>query len=100
MPFKFREVRKSLKKKGFVEDKKGHHVYLRHLHNGKRTGAYTLVSHSKPSADVGDDIVKSMKRQLKLRTNQDVHELVECPMTSENYVDVLEQSGIIPTGNQ
>lgn len=90
MPFKFREVRKSLKKKGFVEDKKGHHVYLRHLHNGKRTGAYTLVSHSTPSDDVGPNIVKAMKRQLKLGTNQDVHELVECPMTPEKYLEVLD----------
>lgn len=97
MPFKFREVRKSLKKKGFVENKKGHHIYLRHLHNGKRTGAYTKVSHSKPSDDVGDNIVKAMKLQLRLRTNRDVQELVECPMTSEKYLDVLEQSGAIPS---
>ena len=87
-------------KKGFIEDKKGHHIYLRHLCDGKKTGAYTLVSHGTPSDDVGDNIVKSMKRQLKLRTNREVHELVDCPMTSENYVAALEQSGTIPTRNQ
>lgn len=93
MPFKVRQVRKSLKKKGFVEDKKGHHIYLRHEDGGKRTGAYTKVSHGKDRDDVGDDNVKSMKRQLRLRSAQDVRDLVECPMTAKEYLEVLEEEG-------
>jgi hypothetical protein len=79
MTFTFRDVRKNLKKKGFVEEK-GHHIYLHHEHEGRRTGVYTYVSHGKSRETAGHDIEKAMKLQLKLQTTEQVRRLVECPM--------------------
>lgn len=94
MPFKFRDVRKSLKKKGFVE-KHEHHIYLHHEISGKRTGAYTYVSHGASSKEVGNDIVRSMKRQLLLSSMKDVRDLVNCPMSADHYNELLLEAGYI-----
>lgn len=96
MPFSGRDVRRNLKKKGFIEDKK-HHIYLNHTYEGKRTGAYTFVSHGKEKEDVGPDIVRSMKMQLRLETNRQVHDLVNCPMTKKQYEVLLKRAGVIPS---
>jgi len=98
MAFTFRQVRRSLKKKGFVEKKDKHHIYLHHQHEGKRTGPYTFVSHGGGKDDVGFDIVKKMQQQLNLPTNRDVQDLVDCPMSASDYEEILADKGIIDTG--
>jgi hypothetical protein len=92
MTFSFREVRKNLKKKGFVEES-NHHVFLHHEVEGRRTGAYTYVPHGKAKQDVGHDIERSMKLQLALQTTEQVRRLVECPMDSAEYLAILRVSG-------
>jgi hypothetical protein len=82
MAFNFGDVRRSLKKKGFVEDSDSHHIYLHHVHDGQRTGPYTYVSHGKSKEDVGHGMEAAMKQQLRLRTAQEVRRLVECPMSA------------------
>jgi hypothetical protein len=36
-----------------------------------------------------------MRQQLCLATNAQVRDLVECPMTADEYIAVLVQAGII-----
>jgi hypothetical protein len=92
MAFTFGDVRKNLKKKGFVEEK-SHHIYLHHEHEGQRAGAYTYVSHGKSGESVGHGVEKAMKLQLKLQTTEQVRRLVECPMDGEEYTAVLRETG-------
>jgi hypothetical protein len=96
MAFKFGDVRRNLPRKGFAEDPAAHHHYLYFYHNGKRTRFYTYTSHGKPSEDVGDDNVRSMKRQLGLGTMKQVRELVECSMDETAYVNALVSLGALP----
>jgi nucleoid-associated protein YejK len=70
---------------------------LHFYRNGKRTKFYTYVSHGKSGEDVGDDIVKSMKRQLGLATAKQVRELVECTMDGAQYLSALLASGALAT---
>jgi predicted RNA binding protein YcfA (HicA-like mRNA interferase family) len=96
MAFTFGDVRKNLKKKGFVEDKSGDHIYLNHYHQGKATGSYTKVSHGANKDDVGPDLIRRMKDQLKLSTNSQVNDLAKCPMSEASYVAILKSAKVIP----
>jgi hypothetical protein len=96
MAFTFGEIRKNLKKKGFTEDVKRDHVYLNHYYEGKSTGAYTKVSHGGNKDDVGHDLVKAMKMQLRLSTNAEVSDLAKCPMSEERYIAILKAGKVIP----
>ena len=82
MPFSFRDVRRSLKKKGFVEENR-HHIYFHHEHQGQRTGPYTYSPHGKMKEDAGPNIERDMKRQLSLRTTHDVRRLVDWVLKSD-----------------
>ena len=87
--FSKKDVLQNLPRKGFETDKTGHHIYLKHLRNGRLTGAYTFVSHG-PNELLGHGIVRSMKRQLRLGNSKDVHDLIECPMSKSQYNKILE----------
>ena len=93
MAFKFGDVSRNLQRKGFALDPNAHHSYLCFYRNGKKTRLYTYVSHGKSGDDVGDAIVRSMKRQLGLGTMQQVRDLVECPMDEATYIAELIKSG-------
>lgn len=95
MPFTARDVLRNLKRKGFVEDQSKHHTYLRHYRDGRATGPYTYVSFGARNDDLGPNIVRSMKQQLSLETNAQVNNLVECPMTGEDYTELLIRLRII-----
>lgn len=86
-------VERALPTKGFdVEE--GDHRYFHHTYRGKRTGVYTKVSRGKKYADLGNDLVHAMKRQLGLQTTRDFRDLVECPMSGADYIAKLKQSGL------
>lgn len=88
MLFKVRDVLRSLRKKGFVEDA-AHHKYLYFYYQGRQTQFYTLVSHGSGSEDVGPEIVRKMKRQLGLDSHRQVEQLIECTMSEADYVQAL-----------
>lgn len=87
-----RSVLKSLRKKGFEREEHRHHIYLHHKVDGRLTGLYTYVSHG-ANEDLGDDILRSMRRQLGLATLQQVRDLVRCPMSGQEYTNILRSTG-------
>lgn len=96
MPFTAKDVRQSLTKKGFAEDPHGgHHRYFYHVHNGRRTGPYTYVSHGSSKEDLGPDIVRKMKKQLHLGSSQEVRDLVQCRMSGDDFLASLVRQGVI-----
>ncbi|HEX4049480.1 MAG TPA: hypothetical protein VHY19_01180 [Steroidobacteraceae bacterium] len=95
MPFTGSTVKRNLKKKGFEEDSSRDHVYLLHSYKGKRTGPYTKVSHGAGNEDIGPNLVRSMKAQLSLDSHKQVDDLVNCPMTAEQYITHLKGKGTI-----
>jgi hypothetical protein len=41
-------------------------------------------------------LIKRMRAQMRLRTNADFQRFVECPMTKEEYEQVLREQGVLP----
>lgn len=86
---------KSLSAKGFVKDVSKDHVYFNCYFEGKDTGIATYVSHSAKFVDIGPDILKKMKKQLKLDEIQDVRDFLTCPLTKDKYFEILEKKGFL-----
>ncbi len=88
-----RKIKSSLLKKGFVQQQ-GDHEYFYHEVNGKRTGPYTYLSHGSKPKTYGDTLLKRMKLQLRLDSMQQVKDLLECPMSVEDYKSILKTKNI------
>ena len=89
-----RKIESSLSKKGFIKDET-HHTYFYHEYNGKKTGIYTYTSHGSKSKVCGNPLLSMMKKQLKLDTINQVVDLFECPMSEEEYNQILEEKNIL-----
>lgn len=92
---KRRDVKRALKKKGFVqESKKRDHDFYFYVVCGEKTEIYTYVSRGKKYVDLSDNLIAAMSRQLKL-TKAKFLELVDCPLTATGYRAFLEDEGHI-----
>ncbi|MDG6222328.1 MAG: hypothetical protein QCH99_03600 [Candidatus Bathyarchaeota archaeon] len=85
-----RDVINGLCRKGF-QPSNSHHKYLIFYFNGKKTVVFTKVSHG--GNQIGDDLIDKMSIQVKLEKNQFV-DLVNCPLSYEQYVNELRQQGV------
>lgn len=83
----------NLPKKGFMVNKKGHHIFFYHIQDGRETGIRTKISHTAKMKDISNDIISAIKRQLKLDTNAEVKDLIECPMDEATYIGLLRKKG-------
>ena len=85
---------KNLKKKGFVDSIKhsNDHKYLELYHQDKLI-LYTKVSHGSKK-DIGNPLIKQMAIQCKLGKSELI-DLANCPLTKEDYFEILENKGII-----
>jgi len=90
--YKVKDICSALKKKGFSENRKSHHVYYIFYDNGKKTEVYTFISHGE--SEYGDMLLSKVKRQLGLQ-KAELGELIECPMSREQYRDLLIERGYI-----
>lgn len=88
-------IDKNLPKKGFTKTEEGHHIYFHHHFNGKATGAYTYISHSRKISDYSGRLLTDVRKQLELDSNKDVCDLVNCPMSEEEYNKILKQKGLL-----
>jgi len=90
-----KNINKNLPKKGFVKEEDKHHIYFHHHLNGVATGVSTYISHSKKISDYSGRLLTDVRKQLELDSNQEVVDLVNCPMNGEQYNDILRQKGLI-----
>ena len=85
--YKSKEIGASLKKKGFVENLSRDHIRYTLYVDGKKTEIYTFISHGKKDYD--DFLISKVKNQLRLQSKSEFQNLIECPMTKENYIKLL-----------
>ena len=83
------EIRKNLPQKGFKKNKSGHHIYFHHEYNGIETGIKTYISHSAKQRDIADDLLSSMRKQLRLDSMKEIVALIKCPMDKKKYEEIL-----------
>lgn len=89
MPRKAREVLSGLKRKGFVEEREGHHIFLIYeTIAGLRTDIRTRLSHQSGGNDVGDPLLGAMARQVRL-SRREFDELIDCPLSRQEYESKL-----------
>jgi predicted RNA binding protein YcfA (HicA-like mRNA interferase family) len=89
------KIIKSLLKKGFEETSSTHHRMFFHKHQGKETGAKTFISHTPGLKAYNDSLLAKMKGQLKLNSKSELADLLNCPMSGEDYISKLKENGTI-----
>ena len=94
MPIERKLIETSLLKKGFVQEG-GDHKYYYHEFNGKRTGAYAYVSRGSQYKTYDDNLLSAIKKELRLDTLREAKNLLECPMSKDEYNSILRKKGIL-----
>ena len=91
---KTKDLKKALKKKGFVVDpEKDHHEYYVLTIDGVKQNIYTYFSHGKQ--EYSKSLMGQLKKQLKFQDTKDAEKFFDCPLTKEDYVELLRNSGSI-----
>jgi len=85
-----RDVEISLVRKGFVRTE-SHHSFFVYLDlRGRKSSIRTRTSHG--GRDLGDYLLQQMAKQCKISKQQFV-ELIDCPLTQQQYEALLKNSG-------
>lgn len=93
-PRKSKDIQKVLEKKGFIlEPEKDHHQFYYLLIDGKKQVVKTYFSHGKK--EYGKFLMNQIKKQLKFRETEKAEDFFDCPMTKEQYVEMLFELGEI-----
>jgi len=87
------EIKRGLQRKGFREDNRDHKFYFLYL-GDKRTSVRTKISHGETEID--DGLIKLMAKQIHLTKDQFI-DLVNCPLSYDEYIKILQEKGIITT---
>ena len=84
-----------LKAKGFERDASSGHIVYRYKVDGRFTSVTTHFSHTKKVKDISGGLLLQMRKQLRLDSFREVKNLVECPMSIEDYNQILRNKSII-----
>lgn len=93
MPIEREKIRFALLSKGFREKSTSHAYYYLYV-DGRKTSVFTYLSHGSGYKDYSDSLVREVCHQLGL-VKKEFLQLVECPLTYEQYVVILRQRGRI-----
>ena len=88
------KLEKSLKKKGFKEDRDGKHKRYVLFVNDIDMGIWTVTSHGSKRKDISGPLFSDIKNQLKL-SGKELVGLAECSLSGEKYVELLRERGHI-----
>lgn len=84
----------ALEYKGFDISERRHHFFVYRTSCGKLTDVRTMISHGSSYKSLGDDLLAKMARQCRL-AKKDFLDLVNCPLSREQYEEKLKNQGII-----
>jgi len=83
-----------IKKRFELKERKGAHIYYEIWHDGTKIKE-TYHSHGSGSKEISDDILQKIKRQLNLNNIKQLYDLKNCPMSAEDYFNLLKQKNVI-----
>ena len=93
-PRKSKDIQKVLQKKGFMlEPAKDHHQFYYLVINGIKHNIKTYFSHGKSEYD--KYLMGQIKKQLKFRDGKLAEDFFDCPMSAEQYIQMLVANGEI-----
>ena len=89
------DIESNLPRKGFRKVPRGRdHIWLFHEYGGRETGPRTKVSRSSKLKDYAGDLLTQVRKQLHLDRNEQVVDLVECPLDGDAYNKILIAKGV------
>jgi hypothetical protein len=88
------DIRRSLLRKGFFSKEQAKHEYLRFYLNGKPTSVVTFLSRGSGYKTYASALLAEMAHQLHL-TKQQLLDLIDCPLSEQDYTSLLQQQGIL-----
>jgi hypothetical protein len=94
MPRQKTKVESALLSKGFQKSENDHHYFVYFTQDGKKTTAKTKTSHTKKMKDIPDNLLSQMAKQCHLK-KADFLNLIDCPLSQEQYEIILQKEGII-----
>ena len=91
---KTKDLKKALTKKGFeLFPEKKHHQFYFLVVNGKKQTVKTYFSHGKK--EYAASLMGSIKKQLRFPDAESAERFFDCPMSGEEYVEMLREVGEI-----
>lgn len=85
----------ALRKKGFSIDDSRDHRFYHHKLDGKITGIKTKISRGSNYKRIDASLQSKIKNQLKLDSSQEFRNLIDCPMTKDDYIKKLKEKGFL-----
>lgn len=92
-PISRRTIEKSLSQKGFKPQEASHHRYYYLYYDEKKYPIHTKISRGSTYREYGIHLLKLMKKRLKLDSLGQTYDLLQCPMTHEEYIGLLKKKG-------
>lgn len=89
---KVKDLKTTLVKKGFeLNPEKDHHAFYYLVVEGKKHGIYTYFSHGEK--EYTPALMGRIKKQLKFRESALAEDFFDCPMSLEQYLEMLAANG-------
>lgn len=89
-PRKVKDIQKVLLRKGFkLNPEKEHHQFYSLVIDGVKYPVYTYLSHGKK--EYSKNLMSEIKKQLKFISTDKAEDFFDCPMSAEQYVDMLKE---------
>jgi hypothetical protein len=93
-PYKSGDLEGALTKKGFLFERgSGDKIYYLH-HEGKKTSVFTKLSHGR-GEELGFRLLKMIRDQLRLDTQGQLADFIDCPMSAHAYMEILKAKGVV-----
>ncbi|WP_295401589.1 hypothetical protein [uncultured Thiocystis sp.] len=89
MPKRRDEVERGLLRKGFEKRDGDHHYFIYRNLSGNKTAVFTKTSHTPKLRELPDRLLSLMAKQCRL-SKSDFFDLVDCPLSREQYESKLE----------
>ncbi len=86
--FKKRDIKSALKRKGFVKGEGKPHEFYVLMVNGKQSGIQTKLSRG--SGEYSRKLLSYMRKQLGFNSMSELKDFIECPLSKDEYVKILE----------
>ncbi|VUT26866.1 MAG: hypothetical protein MASP_01745 [Candidatus Methanolliviera sp. GoM_asphalt] len=93
MGIKTRKIGSALEKKGFLKKEGGRHTIYYFVVNGKRIGIHTELSRGIKEYSRG--LLSAMHKQLKFNNISELEDFIECPLSKDDYIDILKRKNIL-----
>lgn len=91
--FKKRDIKSALERKGFVKAEGKHEFYVLMV-NGKQSGIQTKLSHGS-KIEYSRKVLSFMCKQLGFDNMAELKNFIECPLSKDEYVRILENKNQI-----